>query len=238
MRSTIYLYTIDLDSTMYDTSHRAHMISQDPDPEVRNRETDWDAHALACVDDTLVVPAAVLAHSFRRIPNAQVHFVSGRSEAAFTATLERMREDGIDVVAPCLHMAPSRAQNPDFWNRVTQSEYKIQRIQDVVEHVQDLYPDRDVVHVLHVDDHSQISADLNDAGICTLSVRTPYEIPAPSHLSGKCDKHGPYLYFCGPCQETWAEENPERLKKVQAEVRRCLPKSLGGTQPDLEETPS
>lgn len=235
MKTKLRIYTVDLDSTLFDTSHRSHLISTASDPEVRNRETDWDAHALACVDDTPVEAVVALVKALRHTPNSQVHFVSGRSRAALTETLHALNQ-AVPTVSPwMLHMAPAWREDPEFWNRVSQSEYKIQRIQDVVDYVANIYPAYDVSHVLHVDDHAQIVADLNDAGIHTLAVRTPYEIPPPSHLSGVCAEHGGYLYFCGPCSEKWAEENPESVKKVQAMARRCLPKSLGGSQPDLEE---
>lgn len=39
--------------------------------------------------------------------------------------------------------------------------------------------------------------------------------------SGCCDRHGPYLYFCGDCHDEWAAAHPERVAAVQAEVRRA-----------------
>lgn len=176
----LWIYTVDLDSTLCHTEHRAHMISTDPDEVVRNRETDWDAHARACVDDTLVVPVAVLVNSLNRVENVQVHFVSGRSEAAKAETYTWLQDHGVGVAPWNLHMAPSRISDPEFWNHTTQAQYKIDTIRKVTEQVQAMYPHRQVSHVLHVDDNAGIAGVLNHSGICCLPVRTPYEIPVPT----------------------------------------------------------
>ena len=38
-------------------------------------------------------------------------------------------------------------------------------------------------------------------------------------LTGRCEEHGPYLYFCGECHEKWRSENPEAVAEIERLVR-------------------
>lgn len=66
---------IDLDGTLADNNHRKHLLP------------DFDAFNLACVDDTLVQPVAVLARILWQT-NFDIHIFSGRGEIAERQTRE------------------------------------------------------------------------------------------------------------------------------------------------------
>lgn len=83
-------YSFDLDSTLADTRHRAHLINQE------NRElTDWDAYSMACADDG-PGPALPLALEFQAL-GGRIVIASARSECAREPTEWWLKKAGLNV---------------------------------------------------------------------------------------------------------------------------------------------
>lgn len=50
---------------------------------------------------------------------------------------------------------------------------------------------------------------------------------SPNGPTGCCDKHGPYMYFCGDCHDAWAAANPERAAQIRRLAASAHPTTNG-----------
>lgn len=93
-------YIIDLDGTLYDNSHRQHLIPAD-----RSNTAGWVAFNSACADDVLREDIADLVRSLL-LSGSEVIFLTGRGESAREPTMQRLLKDFNFIEKPALHMRP------------------------------------------------------------------------------------------------------------------------------------
>lgn len=105
---------LDLDGTIADCRGRHHLLEDDPD---------WERHSLACDQDPLIEPTAVLV---RMLYNSGLHIiaVSGRSVVAYDKTNQWLRDN--DVPVNGLYLRP-------VGDRTSNANYKIGVIEDLEE---------------------------------------------------------------------------------------------------------
>lgn len=104
----------DLDGTLADTRHRAHLIAKggDADP-------DWHAYSLACPNDTPIAGAVELARLLDNL-GCSIVLVSGRSDAAYDETVGWLDVHGVPYDA--LHMRAAGDHRP---NEVIKAELAV-----------------------------------------------------------------------------------------------------------------
>ena len=93
-------YIIDLDGTLYDNSHRQHLIPAD-----RSNTAGWVEFNCACTDDVLREDMADLVRSVL-LSGREVIFLTGRGEAAGEQTMQRLLKDFNFIEQPTLIMRP------------------------------------------------------------------------------------------------------------------------------------
>jgi hypothetical protein len=150
--------TVDLDSTLADTTHRHHMID-------RVNGTDWVAYSKACVDDKVIMATESLVWGFARL-GVQIHYLTGRVEEARPETETWLKKNGLPNDGLWMD------DQPDRHGSKSHSKYKRDRIIDVIV---SLYP---LEHLFHIDDWPDVKVALEEADIPCLCVRTPEEIEA------------------------------------------------------------
>lgn len=87
MRTSHIIYCVDLDGTMYDNMHRAHLI-----PEDRNCTASWAPFNNACVDDAPRRGVLLLVRSLM-MSGHDVRFLTARGAEAKAATMTRLKTD-------------------------------------------------------------------------------------------------------------------------------------------------
>ena len=137
--------TCDIDSTLADTLHRAHLIN------VADRETtDWLAYAQACGGDT---PTAVVGLLRVLAPHHKIILVTSRPEGARRQTQDWLA--AAEVPYDSLVMLEKHGQDP--------TQYKVEAIEKIR---------RDYDVVLHLDDWWAVGeAVQTQLGIPTVIVR-------------------------------------------------------------------
>lgn len=93
-------YIIDLDGTLYDNSHRQHLIPVD-----RSNTAGWVAFNSACAEDGLREDMADLVRSIL-LSGREVIFLTGRGEAAREPTMQRLLKDFNFIEQPTMIMRP------------------------------------------------------------------------------------------------------------------------------------
>lgn len=93
-------YIIDLDGTLYDNSHRQHLIPAD-----RSNTAGWVEFNCACTDDVLREDIADLVRSIL-CSGREVIFLTGRGTAAREQTMQRLLKDFNFIDKPPLIMRP------------------------------------------------------------------------------------------------------------------------------------
>lgn len=93
-------YIIDLDGTLYDNSHRQHLIPAD-----RNNIAGWVEFNCACADDVLREDMSDLVRSVL-LSGREVIFLTGRGEVAGEQTMQRLLKDFNFIEQPTLIMRP------------------------------------------------------------------------------------------------------------------------------------
>lgn len=93
-------YIIDLDGTLYDNSHRQHLIPAD-----RSNTAGWVEFNCACADDVLREDMSDLVRSVL-LSGREVIFLTGRGEAAGEQTMQRLLKDFNFIEQPTLIMRP------------------------------------------------------------------------------------------------------------------------------------
>ena len=91
-------YIIDLDGTLYDNSHRQHLIPAD-----RSNTAGWVEFNCACTDDVLREDMSDLVRSVL-LSGREVIFLTGRGEAAGEQTMRRLLKDFNFIEQPTLIM--------------------------------------------------------------------------------------------------------------------------------------
>lgn len=86
----------DLDSTVFDTLHRQHMI-----PLIKQKKCTWDEYALACVNDTVLPGRVEMMRAFHDAGLGNVA-VSGRSDVAREQTWEVIHRLEVPLDMVCL----------------------------------------------------------------------------------------------------------------------------------------
>lgn len=153
------LITYDLDSTLCDTRHRHRLID-------RINGTDWDAYSKACVDDVVIEGALALLKILKADPNNQIHFVTGRTEAARPETQAWLEKHFPDYDGLWMDDTPGGDHFAVYGGH---AEYKVARVQHVADHVGEPV-------AFHVDDWAEVAVALGKAGVPTMCVRTPSEV--------------------------------------------------------------
>jgi hypothetical protein len=96
----------DLDSTVFDTFHRQHMI-----PEIKAGRRTWEDYSAACTGDT-PVPGVIETMNLMR---GVVHIgISGRSQSALDLTWEVIHRCGIPLSGLTLREDGSSQPNAEF----------------------------------------------------------------------------------------------------------------------------
>lgn len=93
-------YIIDLDGTLYDNSHRQHLIPAD-----RSNTAAWAPFNCACADDVLREDVADLVRSIL-LSGREAIFLTGRGESAREQTMQRLMRDFNFIEDPRLIMRP------------------------------------------------------------------------------------------------------------------------------------
>ena len=93
-------YIIDLDGTLYDNSHRQHLIPAD-----RSNTAGWVEFNCACTDDVLREDMSDLVRSIL-CSGREVIFLTGRGTAAREQTMQRLLKDFNFIDKPPLIMRP------------------------------------------------------------------------------------------------------------------------------------
>lgn len=156
-----HIVTCDLDSTLCDTGHRHRLID-------RVNGTDWDAYSLACVGDAVVEPTRVLVWMLAKA-GYEIHYVSGRTQAAFEQTRQWLTENmGFPEDGLWMDNTPGGDHFATFGGH---AEYKLARLREVEAATKKKI-------ALHLDDWAEVKVTLEDAGIPCLCVRTPQEVVA------------------------------------------------------------
>lgn len=127
-------YIIDLDGTLYDNSHRQHLI-----PEDRSNTTGWVEFNCACADDVLREDMADLVRSIL-LSGREAIFLTGRGTAAREQTMQRLLKDFNFVMQPDLIMRPMdwHTSAADFkrdaveriWNSERWADYHLIALED------------------------------------------------------------------------------------------------------------
>lgn len=152
--------TFDLDSTLADTGHRHALID-------RVNGTDWDAYSKACINDAVILASKVLLEILNEA-GYEVHFVTGRTIAAWDETVDWLVKNGFKFAGLWMDNTPDGDHFSVFGGH---AEYKLARIREVEEHT-------GAKVRLHVDDWAEVKQVLEKHGIPCLCVRTPQEITA------------------------------------------------------------
>jgi len=152
------IVTMDLDSTTCDTGHRHHIID-------RVNGTDWDAYSKACVDDRLIEATATLIRQLKAAGN-EIHYVTGRTEAAREETVEWLYRHELPVDGLWMDDTPDGDHFAVYGGH---AQYKVAR----VKHVEETTGGK---VILHVDDWSEVKVALEEEGVPCICVRTPQEV--------------------------------------------------------------
>lgn len=142
---TTEVVTLDLDTTIYDTSPRAHLID-------RVNGTDWLNYAMHCHLD-LPGPALPLAQLLTKI-QFPFAIVSGRHQAARNITLERLHADGVH---------PWKLEMSDSRQVMGHAEWKALKLLELQEQ-------NNWTVLFHVEDVTEVAIECEKVGIPTMLV--------------------------------------------------------------------
>lgn len=146
MTEPLEVVSVDLDSTIYDTHHRHHLID-------RVRGTDWNAYSAAHINDT-PGPAWELVRLFTRM-DVPFIIVSGRSESARESTVAKLLADGIEPLYVFLEDERHGGMDHGAWKALRLKE------------IQDEY---NLKVSFHIDDIAAVGVACEAVGIPTMLV--------------------------------------------------------------------
>lgn len=144
------IYIVDLDGTLYDNSHRQHLIPTD-----RSSTAEWRAFNHACLNDIVRQPVRRLVQT---LLNAGEHviFVTGRGASAFIPTAKCLDRDFTGYPHPLL-MRPMDDHRPAW-------QFKV----DVLLGMRSAYPGRHLVAI--EDDDNCVEAMRNIPFVTVLQI--------------------------------------------------------------------
>lgn len=154
------IVTFDLDSTLADTRHRHHLIKPDGN-------TDWEAYAHACPEDTLIAPVFMMWNAFWAA-GFTCAIVTIRNVSTYDKTMEWLLTNGISPAA--LVMGTDADATSDH------GEAKVKGIKMAEGELRGRV-------VLHVDDYAPVAEALAPYGIPCLVVTSPQRIESPNFAS-------------------------------------------------------
>ena len=96
----------DLDGTLFDTSHRLHMIEESP--------KDWDGFYKACKDDKPIVDRTHLVRMILNNPDTKLVVMTGRRETERESTINALKKEALTKHCIGLYMRPSRDWRKDY----------------------------------------------------------------------------------------------------------------------------
>lgn len=152
-----YIITVDLDSTLADTTHRAHMLLEDG-------TNDWDAYSQACSGDAVLAGVATLVRILSSL-GAEVYALSGRKVSANSHTIEWLQRHEIPISRVYL----DDSDCGDYDNPFDHATYKLSKLREI-----ECSMGADVV--LHIDDWPLVHKVFEESGIPTICVKAPFEI--------------------------------------------------------------
>lgn len=145
-------YIIDLDGTLYDNSHRQHLIPAD-----RSNTAGWVAFNCACTDDVLRDDMSDLVRSIL-LSGREVIFLTGRGEAAGKQTMQRLLKDFNFIEQPTLIMRPMDCHS-------SAAEFK----RDAVKRIRDSKRWADY-HLMALEDDPSIVEVMRGMGVTVLHI--------------------------------------------------------------------
>lgn len=143
------ILTVDLDSTLADTTHRQFMLTAE-----NHDDNDWHAYGKACVDDVPMTGTVEIMKAFRASGHG-IFIVSGRRGSSRKETVEWLNRHGIEYDGLLL-------AELDWTDHLS---YKVGRLQELQE--------LDYEIVLHLDDYAPLRFALATMGIPMAAI-TPY----------------------------------------------------------------
>lgn len=155
------IITVDLDSTLYDTTHRHNDLEQGL------ITGDWVAYSKLCVSDSVVEGVAAMVH-MAHAAGVGVHYVTGRSVEAEYETRKRLMLDKLPIDGLWMDETPGSNHVGIYGSHAA---YKVDRILGVIARLR-------AEHLFHVDDYSEVSVGLAKAGLACITVRAPHEVLA------------------------------------------------------------
>lgn len=152
------IITVDLDSTLADTTHRHGLID-------RVNGTDWHAYSRECINDLPIEGMAVLIRTLVAA-GVEVHALSGRKHSAYNQTMLWLDKHDI----PITYVWLDETDEGDYVPGVrTHMDYKLERVLEVQEKTGKKV-------ILHIDDWASVAKTFEKNGIPCICVRTPDEM--------------------------------------------------------------
>ncbi|WP_163604176.1 HAD family acid phosphatase [Leclercia adecarboxylata] len=164
-------FIIDLDGTLYDNSHRQHLL-----PEDKGDTAAWVAFNGACADDVLRDDIADLVRGLL-LAGRECIFLTGRGEAARAATMKRLQEDFDFDHTPALLMRPMDDHR-------SAAEFKC----EIIMAVRQAWKGRGALReyrFIAIEDDPTIVAALREIGVTTLQIDSLCcSVPKPEDIEG------------------------------------------------------
>lgn len=148
--------TVDLDSTLYDTMHRHHMID-------RVNGTDWVAYGAACMADTVIEGVRNLIYACQEA-DIEVFFVTGRVEATREQTEKKLAAD--EITHNGLIMDETYDHSVVYGSHAAYKVHQVTKLRE--KHLG--------THLFHMDDYAEVAVELAKLGIPCICVRAPHEL--------------------------------------------------------------
>lgn len=144
---------VDLDGTKFNVEHRSHFVKDADGNFIPSGEVDWEAYALACVDDK-PIEAVVRLVQMLSAAGYLIFYVTGRSGIAREET-ERQLQKLNSTYTELIMRQPGVL--------TTNAEFKVQTIRRMEEK-------HDCKFVLAIDDYHKAAAGMEAAGVPTILV--------------------------------------------------------------------
>lgn len=106
------LYIIDLDGTLYDNSHRQHLI-----PQNRDDTAQWEAFNAACRDDVVRPAVAELVRTLFNCSASKVIFLTGRGESARQQTMRCLWDEFAEYDIRLMMRPMNEHRRAAIWKR-------------------------------------------------------------------------------------------------------------------------
>ena len=138
---------VDLDGTLYDSSHRAHLVQG----ENRGKDESWAQHSMERINDTLVESVATVVRELAT--THRVAICTGGHDTARDITIEMLKRDQIPFSSIMFREAGSRISN---------GQHKVSAVNEIRRQGDDV--------VLAIEDYDKAAQALEDVGVPCLLV--------------------------------------------------------------------